>query len=49
MEIRTVQIRHLIHNGFTDNYAEGDCHRKMLPYLWAVSVIGVILGAVLYF
>lgn len=37
MEIRTVQIRHLIHNGFTDNYAEGDCHRKMLPYLSIVQ------------
>ncbi|MFR7838467.1 MAG: hypothetical protein ACLU19_10710 [Faecalibacterium sp.] len=25
------------------------CTRKMLPYLWAVSIVGVILGAMLYF
>ena len=37
MEIQTIQIRHLFCNGFTNNHAEGDCHRKTLPYLSIVQ------------
>ena len=39
-------------NVWTANFCEVDvntCTRKMLPYLWAVSIVGVILGAMLYF
>ena len=39
-------------NVWTANFCEVDvntCTKKMLPYLWAVSIVGVILGAVLYF
>ena len=39
-------------NVWTANFCEVDvntCTKKMLPYLWAVSIVGVILGAMLYF
>ncbi|MCI2047669.1 MAG: Na+/H+ antiporter NhaC family protein [Faecalibacterium sp.] len=39
-------------NVWTANFCEVDvntCTKKMLPYLWIVSIVGVILGAVLYF
>lgn len=39
-------------NVWTANYAEVDVNqitRKLLPYLWALAVIGVIVSAVLYF
>lgn len=39
-------------NVWTANFCEVDvntCTKKMLPYLWIVSVVGVVLGAVLYF
>ena len=39
-------------NVWTANFCEVDVNtvtRKMLPYLWAVSIFGVILSGVLYF
>ena len=39
-------------NVWTANFAEVDVNgitKKLLPYLWAVAVIGVIISAVLYF
>ena len=39
-------------NVWTANFAEVDVNaitKKLLPYLWAVAVVGVVLGAVLYF
>lgn len=39
-------------NVWTANFAEVDVNgitKKLLPYLWAVAVIGVVIGAVLYF
>ena len=39
-------------NVWTANFCEVDVNgitKKLLPYLWAVAVIGVVIGAVLYF
>ena len=39
-------------NVWTANFAEVDVNgitKKLLPYLWAVAVIGVVISAVLYF
>ena len=39
-------------NVWTANFCEVDVNgitKKLLPYLWAVAVVGVIIGAVLYF
>ena len=39
-------------NVWTANFCEVDvntCTKRILPYLWAVSAIGVLLGAFLYF
>jgi hypothetical protein len=39
-------------NVWTANFCEVDvntCTKKMLPYLWAVAVVGVVLSAVMYF
>ena len=39
-------------NVWTANFAEVDVNgitRKLLPYLWAIAVIGVVLSAFLYF
>lgn len=39
-------------NVWTANFCEVDVNgitKKLLPYLWAVAVVGVVIGAVLYF
>lgn len=39
-------------NVWTANFCEVDvntCTKKILPYLWVVSAVGVLLGSVLYF
>ena len=39
-------------NVWTANFCEVDVNgitKKLLPYLWAIAVVGVIIGAVLYF
>ena len=39
-------------NVWTANFCEVDVNgitKKLLPYLWAIAVIGVVIGAVLYF
>ena len=39
-------------NVWTANFCEVDVNgitKKLLPYLWAVAVIGVVIGAVMYF
>jgi hypothetical protein len=39
-------------NVWTANFAEVDVNgitKKLLPYLWAVAVVGVVISAVLYF
>ena len=39
-------------NVWTANFCEVDVNgitKKLLPYLWAIAVVGVVIGAVLYF